>query len=78
MTEPKRWTVTSMTPRDRVSETGVLTEGYDVAFVTRDGHTGTVFVAKATFRPDTVAAAVDELARTLTDVGYLTSDHLDT
>lgn len=77
MTEPKRWTVTSMTPRDKISDTGQLTEGYDVAFITRSGHAGTVFVPKATFRPETVAAAVDPLAVTLESIGGLTSDHLD-
>lgn len=77
MTAPKRWTVTTMTPRDKINEVGALTEGYDVAFVTGDGHAGSVFVPKATYRPDTVAAAVDELAGRLDAVGMLTSDHLD-
>lgn len=77
MTGPKRWTVTSMTPRDRINEVGALTKGYDVAFVTGDGHAGSVFVPEATYRPDTVAVAVDELAQRLDAVGMLTSDHLD-
>jgi hypothetical protein len=77
MTAPKRWEVTSMTPRDRINDNGTVIDGYDVAFITGNGHAGTVFVPKVTYRPDTVAAAVDELAQRLDAVGMLTSDHLD-
>lgn len=78
MTAPKRWSVTSMTPRDQINDSGIVVDGYNVAFITAGGHSGTVFVPKANFRPDTVAAAVDPLAQTLDAVGQLTSDHLDT
>jgi len=78
MADRKRWSVTSMTPRDKIKDSGVVVSGYDVAFSTAGGHVGTVFVPKATFDPDTVAAAVDELAQQVDVIGGLTSDHLDT
>ena len=77
MTEPTttvpRWTVDSQVHRTKADAAGRISEGYEVNFHTRQGHTGTVFVEDLRYTPDNVAAAVDAQAQLLDAVGNLTA-----
>jgi hypothetical protein len=76
MTEyaPPAWRVESQIPRTRANLSGTVEEGYDVTFVTRDGHTGTVFVPNARYNVDNVRAVVAEAAARVDAVGALTAE----
>lgn len=76
MTQVPDWTVTTMTPKDRINDNAQLETGFDVAFTTRNGHVGSVFVPKATFTPQTVADAITPLAQQMLAVAGLTSDQV--
>lgn len=70
-----RWSVQSQMPRTRANASGQITEGYDINFVTRQGHSGTVFVTDTQYRdPSVVSQLVDAAARNMDAVGQLTSE----
>lgn len=68
------WTVDSQTERTRATPANTVEEGYDVAFHTGRGHSGTVFVPRSRYTVENVAAAVQERANLLDAVGSLTSE----
>lgn len=70
-----RWSVQSQMPRTKANAAGQITEGYDVNFVTRQGHAGTVFVTDTQYRdPSVVSQVIDAAARNMDAVGQLTSE----
>lgn len=71
---PSAWSVTAQSPRTVATATGGVVDGYDVAFTTAEGHSGTVFVPAARYNPANVKAAVQAEADKLDAVGALTSD----
>ena len=71
--QPTSWEVTSQYEDTDVSVPGRLTQGYRVTFRTGQGHTGTVFIPLAQYRPDAVRAAVASQAALLDAVGNLSS-----
>lgn len=75
MSEPQQatWAVQSQQQRTRVNTAGQVEDGYQVTFLTGDGHTGSVFVPMAKYTVDNVRAAVQAGANLLDSVGGLTS-----
>lgn len=68
------WTVESQTPVTRAGRTGQIDEGYDVAFLTGEGHAGVVFLPNSQYTVDRVRAAVQAQADLLDAVGALTGN----
>lgn len=75
MTEqtPAAWAVDSQVERTRVTPANNTEDGYDIAFHTGQGHYGTVFVPKARYTVENVAAAVQAQADKLDAIGGLSS-----
>lgn len=71
---PTTWVVNSQTPRSKVNGANQVEEGYDVAFTTGQGHTGTVFVPESRYNRDNVRALIAAKAELLDGVGALSSD----
>lgn len=69
---PATWSVQSQTPRTRATATGNVEDGYDISFVTGQGHTGVIFVPMAQYRVDTVQAMIQAQANLIDQVGSLT------
>jgi hypothetical protein len=67
------WRVESQTPRTRADSTGNVADGFDIAFQTGDGHTGTVFVPQSRYTADNVRAIIQAQANLMDEVGSLTS-----
>lgn len=76
MTEPTQatWTIQSQQQRTKIGDNGQLADGYDVTFLTGQGHTGTVFVPMTRYTAANVRAAVQSQANLLDEVGNLTSE----
>lgn len=70
---PAAWTVDSQTQRTRADASGNVSDGYDVAFHTGEGHYGSVFIPAARYTLERVAAAVQAEADKLDAVGNLSS-----
>lgn len=69
------WQVVGQAPASKVNPSGTdVQEGYDVTFVTGQGHTGTVFVPLSQYRPDRVKELIAARAAMLDQVGSLTHD----
>lgn len=68
------WIVESQTPATRALATGQVAEGYDIAFLTGQGHAGMVFVPNPKYTVDNVRAAIQAQADLLDAVGALSSD----
>ena len=73
-TDHATWTVESQTPATRALITGQVAEGYDIAFLTGQGHAGTVFLPNPKYNVANVRAAIQALADQLDAVGALSSD----
>lgn len=75
MSEPSTstWTVTSQTESDQVVPTGGIAAGVEIAFMTGEGHSGTVWVPKAKYTVDKVRAAVAAAAQQMDVIGSLSS-----
>lgn len=75
MTEyaPAAWQVDSQVERTRATPANTVEEGYDIAFRTAQGHSGTVFVPRSRYNVENVAAAIQEQADKLDAVGSLRS-----
>lgn len=73
-TTPASWRVDSQTPRTRATSTGNVEDGYDIAYVTGEGHAGTVFVPARNYTVDKVKAVIQEAADKADSIGALTSD----
>jgi hypothetical protein len=65
------WKVTGTVETMLPDSTGRYVTGYQVAFVTGDGNSGTVFLPRDRFSSQTVAAAVAEHAANLDGVNNL-------
>lgn len=66
------WRIDSQSPRTRATTTGGVEDGYDIAFVTGEGHPGTVFVPLNRYTPARVQALVQEAANNADAIGSLT------
>jgi hypothetical protein len=74
-TTPPRWQVEHQVPRTKATQSGTITDGYDITFITRAGHTGTVFVPDTQYRDAAqVSALIDQAARNMDVIGSLTSE----
>lgn len=67
------WRVTGQTETMALDGTGRYVAGVSVAFTTGNGHSGTVFVPRASFTVDNVRQAVQAAADLADNVGNLTS-----
>lgn len=68
------WTVDSQTPRTKVNRANQVEDGFEVAFTTGQGHSGTVFVPESRYNRDTVRAMIAAKAELIDGVGALSSD----
>lgn len=65
------WQIESQTETVELDARQRAIQGYSVAFLTGQGHRGSVFVPKAQYTPLNVRAAVAAAANTLDEVGKL-------
>lgn len=70
---PAAWAVDSQVERTRATPANTVEEGYDIAFHTGQGHSGTVFVSRARYNLENVAAAIQEAADKMDAIGSLSS-----
>lgn len=68
------WRVDSQSPTTRVSPTGQVEDGYDIAFTTGLGQPGTVFVANARYTPANVKAVIAARAAQIDAIATLAHD----
>lgn len=73
-TPASTWQVTSQSPTTRVGPTNNVEDGYDIAFVTGLGQSGTVFVPNARYTPAYVKQAIAERAAQVDAVAQLAHD----
>jgi len=73
-TPPATWRVDSQNPRQRVQATGVIEDGYDIAFTTGNGHPGQIFVPLTRYTPAQVKPLLQAAADAADAVGNLTHD----
>lgn len=66
------WRIDSQSPRTMATTTGGVVDGYDISFVTGEGHPGTVFVPLNRYRPDVVKQLVQAAAENVDAIGALT------
>jgi hypothetical protein len=71
--QPAAWQVDSQVERTRATPANTVEEGYDIAFHTGQGHSGTVFVPRSRYTVENVAQLVQEQADRLDAVGSLRS-----
>lgn len=65
------WNVTGQTEQMQPLANGTYVPGVSISFVTRGGHSSSVFVPQAQYTPDFVRDAINTKAQTVDAIGAL-------